>query len=261
VTAGGYAYVSDTTTSVIAHELGHNFGLLHSGTQECQNVVENDPRVCDVQEYGDLYDVMGASWTQVGSLNAAQSARLGLLPGTAVQRVDVLPSGSATVVLAPLGGSTGTRAVQVVDQMTSTTYYLEYRAAVGQDATILGLPQSASEPNLTAGVLLRRVEHDSGADSSILLDGTPSSGVSWYRDVDPTLALNQTVHVPGADVDLTLTAQDASSATVHIVKNTSIDIQHASAGGDGGWEGAATTAIACGTGGCSPAVSPATVYS
>ncbi|MSW65036.1 MAG: hypothetical protein F2825_09140, partial [Actinobacteria bacterium] len=76
--SGGRSYVQASALSVMAHELGHNFGLGHSSELQCNASLESG--TCQMRSYYDFYDVMGISWGQVGTLNTAQAARLGLLP-------------------------------------------------------------------------------------------------------------------------------------------------------------------------------------
>src|SRR3954462_13210427 len=104
LSSGGSLYVRDALPSVIAHEFGHNFGLGHSSSLQCDRALDSGP--CRTVAYRDYYDVMGASWSQVGALTAAQADRLGVLP--AAGRVDVVPGGAAAgYPLAPLAGATG----------------------------------------------------------------------------------------------------------------------------------------------------------
>ena len=90
-----YATVSDAT--VIAHELGHSFGLAHAGTvsQLCNTdqwdgpfmttTAVTDPRFCTVtyqDQYTDPYNIMGAVPIADSDLNGANKYDLGIIqPG------------------------------------------------------------------------------------------------------------------------------------------------------------------------------------
>jgi hypothetical protein len=95
--SGGRVYVNDWRAAVMAHELGHNFGLGHSGETQCDGAVEAVG--CLTDAYLDLFDVMGYSGKYIGALNAPQSARLGLLrPGQQQTITATSPGGTYTLV-------------------------------------------------------------------------------------------------------------------------------------------------------------------
>lgn len=206
--SGGSLYVRDTLPSLIAHELGHNWGLGHSSERECDGTLESGS--CQTQPYRDYYDVMGASWEHVGSLNAAQAAHLGVLPASAEQSFasDRVSVGGAT--LAPLSGSTGTRAVRLTDA-AGADYWLEYRSASGQDAW---LGTTDNRFGLQTGVLL----HRSGQlpDTSLLLDGTPSKAAAWPGDLQVALPVGTPITVAGGQFTITVESLSASGAALRI---------------------------------------------
>jgi hypothetical protein len=201
--SGGFLYVRDVKTSVIAHELGHNFGLGHSSSRQCTRSPYSG--TCYTGEYADYYDVMGYSWDQVGSLNVVQASRLSV-PVTTKPFMIGYPT--ETVTLEPVSLRTGYRAIEIDAQ--SGRYWLEYRPAGGRDAW-LGTADNVL--GLQSGVLLRLASD--GNDTSLLLDGTPSPQVGWADDLAVALPVGTPVQIPGgqsAPGRITVTVQSISGS-------------------------------------------------
>ena len=116
---------------VVAHEVGHNFGLYHSHAMDCGTQVIGGS--CSSIEYGDTLDTMGSA-VPPKHFNAAQKERLGWLNyGTSPPITTVQADGVYTIdPLEPMG--TAPKALKVRTP-GGDWYYIEYRQPIGFDAS------------------------------------------------------------------------------------------------------------------------------
>jgi hypothetical protein len=106
---------SGVTTYLVAHELGHSFGLSHSNLTDCTR------HGCGALEYGDPYDTMGVG---TGDFSAKAKYDLGWL--TNVTR----PARNGTYVLAPIEHASRLPHAFVVTT-ANDQYWIEYRSRPG----------------------------------------------------------------------------------------------------------------------------------
>ncbi len=131
-----------STVRVIAHEFGHNVGLMHS--HGCNTTVINTT-CTNFEEYGDRHDVMGLGYGT--HFNIFQKIRLGWLAVTGYPSVlTVTQSGNYTIGKAeffntlPLG-------LQIKKTRLSN-YYVEKRSSVGYDTGISGVLLHVGQPTV-----------------------------------------------------------------------------------------------------------------
>ena len=209
VSFGGVAYVgargawlanSQWNLGVCSHEVGHNFGLNHSGYWNTDDgtVIGSGAAV----EYGNPYDHMGgASSSTDAHFGARQKNYLDWIVDADV--VKIIIDGSTTTRIRTLDKSvaTGAKAIAVDRTGTSNDYWIEYRQtytdtnAWAKDGVLLNWGDvniSNGKPLLLdwtpgtsslddAPLLIGRTFSDTAAGIHItpVLRGTDANGVAW----------------------------------------------------------------------------------
>jgi hypothetical protein len=178
----------DLYTKVPAHEIGHNFGLLHSHGLNCEGDVTDTN--CLSLTYGDQLDTMGA---QPGHFNVFQKERLGWLNQSSTPTITTVEQAGSYVIEPIETNSSNAKALKVFRDIDPSTgqnrwFYIELRQAIGEDQFINTDPY-LNDTNITNGVIIHMATEQDG-NSSFLLDMTPESTSlsSKFADLfDPAL--------------------------------------------------------------------------
>jgi hypothetical protein len=136
VSFGGIAYVGERgawlangqwNLGMCSHELGHNFGLNHSGFW---HTTDGTPHGTGANvEYGNPFDHMGgASSSTSAHFNARQKNYLGWIPDGSVQKVSADGRVSQRLFALDQGAAIGTRALSLDRSGTAHDYWIEYRS-------------------------------------------------------------------------------------------------------------------------------------
>ena len=184
---------------VAAHELGHNFGVLHSHSYACP-AASIAPSGCTRSEYGDPFDVMGNA--RAGHFNAYSKDYFGWLPAGSV-RVHG-GSGTATYTIGALEApGQSAYAVRIPTTMSDRTYWIEWRDRAGFDA---GEPAGVAN-----GGLVRLAP--SAVGGTDLLDMNFATAGNFD---DAELDVGKAFTDPELSLTITALSKTASSLTVQV---------------------------------------------
>ncbi len=207
----------DLFTKVPAHEIGHNFGLLHSHGLNCEGDATDTN--CLSLTYGDQLDTMGA---QPGHFNVFQKERLGWLNQSSTPQITTVDQAGSYIIEPIETNNNNPKALKVFRDIDPSTgqnrwFYIELRQAIGEDQFISSDPY-LDDANITNGVIVHLATEQDG-NSSFLLDMTPESTTlsSNFADLyDPALVsgLNFTDNATGLVFNNQYT--DSQSASIYV---------------------------------------------
>jgi hypothetical protein len=229
---GRYNWINGSSSSTIAHELGHNFGVHHASSLRCTSGSANVPisSTCTSSEYGDPFDVMGRGYRH---MSAYQKGRLAWLE--AANTVTVSAAGDFNVVPIETKSTSGIQSLRVRIPGTSEYYYVEYRQPFGFDSF-------SATSAVANGVLIHRATDYTSLVRTQLIDNVPST--TTFDDA--ALGVGRTFTDAAASISITLVSRTATAAVVRVSLSGSVP----DAGpppSDGGTD-AGTPPPACGAG-------------
>ena len=191
---------------IVAHELGHSFGLVHSRSWDCGPQVTCPNGFVD--EYGDNFDIMGSA--DSAHFNLVQKERLGWIDyGISPPLTTVTTSGNYWIdsYAGISANAKGLKILKSTDPATGARswYYLEHRTPYGFDSCFAG------NTNVLNGVLVHQGS-ESDPQTVYLLDLTPVSD-SW---MDPALTVGQSFADLDAGLVITVLSADSTGAMVSV---------------------------------------------
>ena len=200
-----WAYINGAgavATHVIAHEMGHNFGLMHAGSVDCGSAVIGG--TCSVSEYGDSFNTMGQGSSM--HYGAAQKYSLGWIAAGAVK---VHTSGTTTYTINPLELAGGTTYAVKIPVATRRTYWLEYRQPLGFDAGLASYPNNGVQ--LRVALPFETTCSGCNIDTQFL-DLTPATSSKY----DGALVVGKTFKDPQYGTTISVLSASATGVSVQV---------------------------------------------
>lgn len=198
----------------VAHEMGHNYGLLHANVRCGEGCSD---------EYYDIFEIMGfglgEGYNPLTALSTVYRVSNGVTAPGEVESLDVTAR-SATRRLGARSATSGLRGLAVVDPRDQTTYYVDYRSGLGTDAGAayaadgtLANDDGTHDYAFSTGVVVQQRYDEEDPDGGQV--GTGGTEVVPFGDRAATRS-GQTWTSPSGGLTVTVARTSSGSATVRV---------------------------------------------
>ncbi|MET4093485.1 zinc-dependent metalloprotease family protein [Arthrobacter sp. UYCu712] len=217
------------TNSVVSHEFGHVFGLMHANSLQCTNGKADvsrttrqtwADRACTSREYGDSTDIMGVSQYAQPALNAALFDFGGFGRGDEIRNLGTV-KGKNSFTLNAWGGKEAKRALKFTDPTTGEVYYVQVRLPVGYDA--------ATAASGNKGLEFLKADLGSGGAASVLIPPSTLPFLGWYNKNHAWQAGSTFTTDGGVQISVNWVSQATANVTVTEPPSSTVQIRAAAA--------------------------------
>ncbi|MBL4244272.1 cadherin-like domain-containing protein [Vibrio fluvialis] len=215
------AYIDGTLSAkIIAHEFGHNLGLMHARAMDCGDTSLSSS--CSTIEYGDSYDVMGDP--DLGYINTFYKERMGWINDSASPKV-LTASKDGLYEIAAYESQDNQQNIALkiprgVNPQTGLNewFYIEYRQAQGYDEFLASRSYLLYRGDVTDGVIVRLAQEN--GDYSYMLHMKPDSDYSQVygrKDwKDTALPVGATFTDPSSGISINLASAANGVADIYV---------------------------------------------
>ena len=189
---GAWLHNSQWNLATCAHEVGHNFGLQHSGAWDTDDDTVIGPG--EVWNYGNVFDLMGVGPSSAFKRHFSASTKVYLdwLPMSDVVKITTSANTTSRIRAMDKMQADGNKRALAVDRWgTSDDYWMEYRQTYG---TSYGMRD---------GVLVNWANINGGYEQPLLLDMKPDT----FQKDDAVLPMGKTFSDADAGIHITPVAR------------------------------------------------------